>query len=87
MSNKINDGGPAFPSLDLWIGAERKDDASQGMTIRDWFAGMALQGIAMYERGQGIPWAEKASTCLKDSADMSYQLADAMLKAREVRHD
>ena len=36
MSNKINDGGPAFPAdFQLY---------STGMTLRDYFAAAALQG-------------------------------------------
>jgi hypothetical protein len=35
--NKNNDGGPAFP-VSSWFDFK-------GMTLRDWFAGMALQGV------------------------------------------
>lgn len=34
MSNKIWDGGPAFPS----------PGAFDGMSLRDWFAGQAISG-------------------------------------------
>ena len=36
------DGGPAFPSAGLVTPA---GIAFEGMSLRDWFAGMALQGI------------------------------------------
>ena len=42
MANKP-DGGPAFPST-----TDRADDAHVGyvgMTLRQWYAGMAMQGI------------------------------------------
>lgn len=35
-----DDGGPAFPMPDTEL-----QDGWQGMTLRDWFAGMALQGL------------------------------------------
>jgi len=43
-----------------------------GMTLRDWFAGMAL--LARLSRGQSISAAEEA-----------YEFADAMLAERERR--
>ena len=52
-----------------------------GMTIRDWFAGMALQGIISSPANilkQGV----KADYSQKDIAWMAFLLADAMLKAR-----
>ena len=44
MNELIKDGGPAFPKSD----AEILGGASVGqvgMSLRDWFAGMALQGM------------------------------------------
>jgi hypothetical protein len=47
----------------------------KGMTLRDYFAAKALQGML-------------AETSLKatveEFADKSYELADAMMKAREI---
>ena len=40
MSKKINDGGPAFPT-DFDMSTFK--NANQGMSLRDWFAGMAMQ--------------------------------------------
>jgi hypothetical protein len=48
--------------------------SSPGMTLRDWFAGHALAG--MIAEGK---W--------RDAAQAAYQLADEMLKAREVRDE
>jgi hypothetical protein len=68
---KINDGGPAFPR------PHEGCNAQDGMSLRDWFAGMAIQScINNY-------WSEQ---CAADDAAMAaYQIADAMLKAREVK--
>ena len=65
MSEPINDGGPAFPTP---AGIQHND----GMTLRDYFAAAALQGLM-------------ASRNFLDEYDGKYvyEIADAMLKARE----
>jgi hypothetical protein len=86
VTDKIDNGGPAFPS----------DPNTQpgfyqhhGMTLRDWFAGQALVG-------QLSSWSEednerKAASHKsdKDLMDMfayfSYAQADAMLAARKAK--
>lgn len=81
----MNDGGPAFPvhiqSLDDLSGQGRDEDmevVSQcqhpGMSLRDWFAGMALQGIlsANYNVDQTV-------------AREAYASADAMIAERAKR--
>ena len=76
---KINDGGPAFP--DPWGANELSRDASTGMTLRDWFAGMALQGLLAGRKTVATDYANNyAKAILEDS----YKYADAMLKAREA---
>ncbi len=63
----INDSGPAFPT--------RYHEDMHGMTLRDWFASQALQGLlASTKTSDGL-------TIAKDA----YILADAMLRAREVK--
>lgn len=70
---KQNDGGPAFPhSIDS--SEVRLQFDFKGMSLRDWFAGQALSGMLADSRFSG-----KAETY----AELSYELADAMLKARE----
>lgn len=76
--SKINDGGPAFPEF----GERGKACGGEGMTLRDYFAAQALAGWlasfapdAMHPAGRGKEG---------DVAEMSYALADAMLRAREV---
>ena len=48
-----------------------------GLSIRDWFAGMALQGFLVAE--PTMPDAK--------AAQWSYGIADAMLAAREGKGD
>lgn len=78
-----NDGGPAFPTtLDY---GERGSQTIGGMTLRDWFAGQALAGLAesigdgeMEQIADGVKGGKFIVRC-------AYRLADAMLAAREVK--
>ena len=47
MSNKINDGGPAFPVPSVGTGDPRDGmtRGSDGMSVRTWLAGQAMNGI------------------------------------------
>lgn len=69
-----NDGGPAFPFIS---GVDDDETHYSGMSLRDWFAGMALQGhLASYAGPECTsPKPERA-------AQECYAYADAMLKAR-----
>ena len=62
------DGGAAFPLQDA-----NTFTLNTGMSLRDWFAGMALSGI----RSCG---AERSPD---KASEWAYQDADAMLKARD----
>ena len=64
----MNTGGPAFPVADMEV-------TKEGMTIRDYFAAKAMQGM-LAENGGGARSND-------DLAVIAYALADAMLKARE----
>ena len=81
MSETIKDGGPAFP-LDNWDTikwpAGTPSDFGVGMTLRDWFAGQAIMA-AFTSRHVGEYEGDT-----QDIANCAFQLADAMLKAREV---
>ena len=70
MSN-TNTGGPAFPVPGLHRG-----DYNNGMTLRDYFAAKAMQGICA--SGPTNEWSNSRL------AAEAYDLADAMLKAREA---
>lgn len=67
----MDNGGPAFPATQPIAASER------GMTLRDYFAAKAMQGILSHE-GEWNP--------ISRLADFSYEIADAMLKAREKNH-
>lgn len=69
---KKNDGGSAFPRVSINPGAHISE-SDPGMSLRDWFAGKALQGHR--SRSTAIPSDVIAS--------WSYNDADAMLKERE----
>jgi len=77
MSAPINDGGPAFPMPPVGTGDPRDGMAGGicGMTLRDYFAAAALQGFM-------------ASRNFIDPCRVGpyvYEIADAMLKAREAK--
>ena len=65
---KLNDGGPAFPIASQVFG----DFA--GMTLRDYFAAAAMQGMLS---------SEAMRIYDPDLAEESYRAADAMIKERE----
>lgn len=68
----INNGGPAFPTDTDNYGSNY---SGKGMTLRDYFAAKAMQGMVTAEFGtpyQPRLWAKTA-----------YDMADAMLEARE----
>lgn len=71
-----NDGVSAFPVA--WPGDAPPDP---GMTLRDWFAGQIAAGMAAHSGTAGISYGPH------DIAGRSYQVADAMLKARETPND
>lgn len=77
MSDRINDGGPAFPGEQ---GYDPEDGWNKtwgaGMSLRDYFAGQALAGLIADREWYDT---ETASTI----AMRAYELADAMLAARE----
>lgn len=68
---KANDGGPAFPAQSFT--GPYAHEFFPGLTLRDWFAGMALQGLLSCPDPL-LPRTE---------ADSAYAYADAMLARRE----
>lgn len=69
-----NTGGPAFPTtkpLEHW------GDPNQGMTLRDYFAAKAMQGMLAHEYSRPLR-IEDLYAC------DAYVMADAMLKTREL---
>ena len=84
MSNK-DTGGPAFPvhpDMAAQLGCV-PSSSDAGMTLRDYFAAKAMQGLIASPR-LPLPAAHGASDVTDVMvADLSYKMADAMLKARE----
>lgn len=79
--SEIKTGGPAFPVADPFAVKCPSTDVEalrlqQGMTLRDYFAAHAMQGLlAGYTKG--VPPADL-------TADAAYSYADSMLKVREA---
>jgi hypothetical protein len=69
MSN-IDNGGPAFPGQ-VDHGAAGIE-SFVGMTLRDYFAAKAMQGLL----------ASEVEASINEFAEKAYAMADAMLKAR-----
>ncbi|MBC7201908.1 MAG: hypothetical protein H5U29_00095 [Pusillimonas sp.] len=83
MEEKTN-GGPAFP-VPLNPGESYSGHGpSDGMTLRDYFAAKAMQGII----GGATGWSHCGYTPIdglspiENDARLAYQYADAMIKAR-----
>jgi len=92
--SKIEDGGPAFPG-----GAVRKtrpahdpgadfrvtditEPKQSGMTLRDYFAAKAMQGMWASDTED---WrCSDSPDGLASRAAAAYEMADAMLAAREA---
>ena len=74
---ELNDGGPAFPPP-LVFDQHGKNITwnYRGMSLRDWFAGQAMAGTV------GNPDCDPYP---HEIAKTAYAIADAMLKAREVK--
>lgn len=86
-------GGPAFPSKQkaLMIQSEHIGIASEyeiehnGMTLRDYFAAKAMQGL-MSGRWKSDIHGQQFDAYRADASEWAksaYDFADAMLKARE----
>ena len=78
-----DDGGPAFPNVDGRdnpnFPGQRDIYASQGMSLRDWFAGQAIAAI-LKDRRYADVGNERAVAY--EVARFSGIIADAMLEER-----
>jgi len=74
MTNKT-----AFPSTQYCNGVSPSGH-SEGMTLRDYFAAKAMQGLLSSPR---VPLGGKEDVTDLLIAKLAYVTADAMLKARE----
>lgn len=81
MSKRPNDGGPAFPRP-VSEGNSNFVWEQDGMTLRQWYAGMALQGLCssnkLLEKFLGTA-GELGTTFLVVLASSAFEAADAML--------
>lgn len=81
----MNTGGPAFPGKQkaLMIKSEHIGIANEyeiehnGMTLRDYFAAKAMQAVIA-----NAMCSEKEAVFYDEVSAISYEMADAMLKAR-----
>ena len=78
-----NDGGPAFPAIDFVMPQDlAKQQVARlgyvrGMSLRDYFAAAALQGM---HAGRTLPLTETGPELF---AKQAYEQADAMLTERQ----
>jgi hypothetical protein len=76
----INQPESAFPSTFKSMSPEEGQVHRWGMTLRDYFAATAMQGV--------IAGSGDSDGCVNYSDDkvarLAYDMADAMLKAREA---
>ena len=66
--SNTNTGGPAFPAPTT----KPLENYYPGISVRDYFAAKAMQGLIVDVDGHDY------------IAEVSYKMADAMLKAREA---
>ena len=85
MAEQTKTGGPAFP---------RQPGGDTGMTLRDYFAAKAMQALVSNDVLQEIwrDWTngnelENEDSVVHAYATVAYGIADAMLKAREVKNE
>jgi hypothetical protein len=76
--SKINDGGPAFPVPDSHHANGQVQYGANGMPLRDYFAAKAMPRFIDFGTRSDDEYFEL-------SARAAYLMADAMLKAREVK--
>jgi hypothetical protein len=76
--SEIKDGGPAFPRNILDHGHGVTTVHESGMTLRDYFAAKAMQGLITSLHSKPYPEWQTAEWI----SESAYGIADAMLKAR-----
>lgn len=84
----MNDGGPAFPLPETILPDGRIVQVNYpGMSLRDWFAGMALQGMVSGVCGHlqidEVFSAYAHGPCDSEITERAYAIANVMIAARE----
>lgn len=69
----MTNGGPAFPVPEVVTGNQISAAQYRGLTVRDYFAAAALQGLI----------ASGSPASYAGLGELAYQAADNMLAARE----
>jgi hypothetical protein len=64
----------AFPGTPTFDQDANRTVWQEGMDLRDWFAGMAMQGLVTQQDWFNADWHLEASA--------AYEIADAMMEAR-----
>ena len=78
-TNAPAENPPAFPNTG---NSNWNLQPSEGMTLRDWFAGQALSAVILH----GEPTTNEEPSVFAWMAGDAYRFADAMLEARGL-HD
>jgi hypothetical protein len=79
MSYQIKDGGPAFPSGKIDVGDQWADYPYVGMSLRDYFAAHVFQAVLAARMA-----SNDGDITQEFIAEECYELADALLKQREL---
>lgn len=86
MTDKIKDGGPAFPVAEDHRTADQFP-WTQGMSLRDYFAGQALGALINYvylDAGYEFDEDMKLEDPHAEISRRAYAIADALIAAREA---
>ena len=77
MNTKPNNGGPIAPNMIVSVEPDGKQTmiAVGGLSLHDWFAGMAMQGLLAGDTSQ--------SMSARAIAKLASDQADEMLAARD----
>lgn len=87
MSEKPKDGGPAFPAVFSEFCSHRETltdvYSAGGMSLRDYFAAKAMPELLRDKFAQKDHRDQSIVFSFLGLAETAYELADAMLKARD----
>lgn len=73
---KIDDGGPVHPTQRLGSDGLPESSMDCGISIRDYFASAAMQGMCAFHGSYG------STNGPGDIADRAFHIADEMISAR-----
>ena len=75
---------PAFPVVGHWYGDKLGGQLTHGMTLRDYFAAKAMQGLFAGLDRDARRFLESHPEPAETMAKAAFLVADAMLKARDA---